>query len=268
MNVVNAPFFKFHSRRFIAVVKDIPLLYMALLLVMLAGGGTALFVFMETAKGAWLTGDGMVFILLLFHLRRDDYHFVHLVAERPRQVFAAGYALLSLPVVLLEVARGFFPVAAAVMAGCAAVGCIKQPRRRSKSFPVPRLVPVEVFEIRTGFRRHGLVLLMFYLGAYAALLLPYLSFVLLWFCLCFMLESFNCCEPAALLRSRELAPRRFLQRKISANLRFSALLIAPVCIACTYAKAEFPMLKAELQTLVEQRSTHLISELLAGHGEN
>jgi hypothetical protein len=148
-------------------------------------------------------------------------------------VFAADYVLLSLPVLLLETVRGFFPVAPAIVAGCVLVGRIKQPRIRAKYFRVPRLIPVEAFEIRAGFRRYGGMLLIFYILAYAALWLPYVSFVMLWFCVLFLSNFLKDCEPAALLCSRELDARRFLRRKLRVNLLFVALSVAPVCLPYT-----------------------------------
>jgi hypothetical protein len=155
------------------------------------------------------------------------------VEERPWRVFAADYVLLSLPVLLLEIVRGFLPVALAVIAGCVLVGRIKQPHIQAKHFPIPRLIPVEVFEIRAGFRRYGGMLLLFYTVAYAALWLPYVSFVMLWFCVLFLLDFFNNCEPVILLCSRELAVRRFLRWKLSVNLLFFGLSVTPVCLLYT-----------------------------------
>ncbi|MDR1525695.1 MAG: hypothetical protein LBS79_10670, partial [Tannerella sp.] len=113
---MNIDFVKFRLRRFVSVMKDIPLFYMAIIIVMMIVGGFGLFTVTDTVKGGLIAGGGWIFILLCVHFRRKDYHFVCLVEERPWRVFAADYVLLSLPVLLLEIVRGFLPVALAVIA--------------------------------------------------------------------------------------------------------------------------------------------------------
>jgi hypothetical protein len=230
MKTVNAEFIKFRLRRFASVARDIPLLYMAVIILLLVAGGFVLFAFTDTVEGGWITGGGWLFVLLCVHFRRRDCHFVCLVDERPWRVFAVDYVLLSLPVLLMEIFRGFLPVALVIVAGCVLVGRIRQPRIRARHFPVPRLIPVEAFEIRTGFRRYGGMFLAFYVIAYAALWLPYVSFVALWFCVLILSDLLKDCEPVVLLCSRELAARRFLRRKLIVHLRFLALSMAPVCL--------------------------------------
>ncbi|MDR1223782.1 MAG: hypothetical protein LBL07_13035 [Tannerella sp.] len=230
MNVVNTDFIKFRLRRFVSAVKDIPPLYMVIIVILLAAGGFALFAFTDTEKGGLIAGGCWVFILLYIHFRRKDYHFVYLVEERPWRVFAVDYLLLSLPILLMEILQGFLPIALAIVAGCVLVGRIRQPHIRARHFPVPRLIPVEAFEIRAGFRRYGGLFSVFYVIAYAALWLPYVSFAALWFCVLFLSDFLKDCEPVALLCSRELAVRRFLRRKLFVNLRLLALSTAPVCL--------------------------------------
>ena len=103
-------------------------------------------------------------------------------------------------------------------------------------FPVPRFIPAEAFEVRSGLRKYGGWALFFYAGAFAGLLLPYVSFVSLWFLAIFWVEFFRDCEPEVVLCSRELPFVRFICRKTARNLCLYALVTAPVCLLYTIVR--------------------------------
>jgi hypothetical protein len=153
-----------------------------------------------------------------------------LAEASPWRVFCVDYWLVSAPVLLLETVRGHWFIALGIMLGCAGISVAGQVRREAKGFPVPRLIPAEAFELRTGFRRYGGVVLVFYAGAWMGLWLPYLSLALLWFVVLFLTEFFKDCEPEALLCSPELPAERFIGRKLWVNLRLFARAVAPVCL--------------------------------------
>ncbi|MDR1557159.1 MAG: hypothetical protein LBS88_09030 [Tannerellaceae bacterium] len=231
---INTFFLRFRFRQAGKFLREIPLLYLLALLVLSAVAGSALYAFMERRAGAWAVAAGLLLLLSLLHLRRKDYHFVCLAEAAAWQVFGLDYLLLSLPVLILEAVQGHGFMVPIIVLGCMGIGWIKQPYyQTARGFPVPRFIPAEAFEVRTGFRRLGGWLLVFYLGAFVGLLLPYVSFVLLWFFMLFWTEFFRDCEPELMLCSRELPARRFIYTKLAVNLRLFAIAAAPVCLLYT-----------------------------------
>jgi hypothetical protein len=232
----NTSFLRFRIRQSWKFVKDIPFPYLVVLLVVAAVAGRVLYAFMEYSSEAWMVGGGLLLLLLLFHLRRKDYHFVCLAEASAWRVFCMDYLLLSLPVLILEAVRGRGQgfIVPAIIFGCVGISLIKQPYyRRTRGFPVPRFIPSEAFEIRSGFRRYGGWLLLFYAGAWVGLLFRYVSFVSLWFLTIFLAEFFRDCEPEVVLCSREYPVKRFISGKIATNSGLYAILIAPVCLLYT-----------------------------------
>ncbi|MDR1880117.1 MAG: hypothetical protein LBQ78_04225 [Tannerellaceae bacterium] len=231
---IPAAFIRFRFRQAGKFVKEMPLPYLVLLLGILAAAGMAGYSFMEGRTGGAVVGAGTLLLLLPIHLKRKDFHFIQLAVASPWMVFCVDYWLLSCPVMALETVRGHWAVALALLLGCAGVSLIRQPYgRRAKGFPVPRLIPAEAFEIRTGLRRDGWVLLVFYAGAFVGLLLPYLSFAMLWVYTVALSGCFRDGEPVAVLCSRERPAGRFIGRKLGVNLRLFALSVAPVCLLYT-----------------------------------
>jgi hypothetical protein len=168
------------------------------------------------------------------HLRRKDYHFIRMVDERAWQVFFVDYLLFSIPFLLLLLWRGYGFVVVGVVAGYAGVALLKQPfRQTAKGFPVPAFIPYRAFELRILVRRYGGLLVVLYLCAFAGLLLPYISFAFLWFCIAFMFEGFRDCESRAMLNAYEMSLKRFLHYKTRLTLGLYCIAAMPVCLIYT-----------------------------------
>ncbi len=211
-------------------MREIPPLYLLILAVMLAALGAGLYTLAAKAPGGWGITVGLLLLLLLLHTRRRDYRFLFHIEERPGRVFAVEYLLLALPVSVIECVQGQWLAAIALVVGCGGIALIGQPvQTTGKGVPVPRWIPVELFEIRSGFRQSGIVMIVLYVVAYAGLLVPYLPLAFLFFYTCCYGGFYGLSEPVSILCARELPTGTFLHRKLWVNGAAYFLTLLPVC---------------------------------------
>ena len=229
-NIINTRFLRFRLRRIRNVALGIPLPYMPVVLALVGLGFIALWSIMQSGWGSLIVGAFFAMILLGYHAQRKDYRMVCLAAHNPWPVFAADYLMPAIPLSAIAALRGHWATAAGVVVAAVLIGMIKPARKKVAGFPVPRFIPVEAYEIRSGIRRNGGWILGLYVLACATVWLPFVPLFFLWFNLFVMADFYRDSESTAILCSAEQSAARLLRRK----LRFAAtcwlLTIAPVCI--------------------------------------
>lgn len=227
----NKAFLKFRFLQAGKIVREIPVPYLLMLVIMCVFLVCGLYTFMDSQSRAAMVGGVFLLLIGILHIRRGDYHFIELVEERPERLFCVDYCLLSMPVLTLEIVRGYYLVALGIGLGCLLVSFKKQPIHRVKNgIQAPRFIPKEAFECRAAIRKQGIWLLLFYGSAYLGVLFPYVSLALLWLFTCMLAECFVYAEPTTMLCLQELPASRFLHRKLSLYIRLYTLAIAPVCL--------------------------------------
>ena len=234
---MNSAFLRFRLRQFEKFIREIPVIYLILLTVILLIAGIALFEFSKEPKGGLTTVAVLLALLSLLQLRRKDYHFILHAEEKAWKVFCVDYLLLSLPVILILLLHFYWYSALIIPLGCVGISFIKQPFHRTKQgVSVPKWLPAEAFEIRSGIRQHGGLLLVLYISAWIGLFLPFASLASLWFLTVFISEMFRYSESQQILFTTELPARRFLNRKLFLNLRLILYAIVPLCVVyvCLY----------------------------------
>lgn len=228
---MNSAFLRFRLRQFGKFVREVPVIYMVILTGILLIAGIALFEFTKELKGSLIVAAILLGLLVVLHLRRRDYHFVFLAEEKPWKVFGMDYLLLSLPVMVVLLLHFYWYISLGVMVGCIGIGCIKQPiHRTNKGITPPRWIPAAAFEIRSGIRQHGSILLFLYASAWIGLLLPYASLASLWFFTVFFSDMYRYSEPEQILFIEERTARSFLCWKIGLNLKLFLCATGPVCL--------------------------------------
>jgi hypothetical protein len=228
---INLRFLKFRTIQTRKFLKDIPFPYLILLLLIAATALYAINALLRHPAGAPIYATLLIVTVAACHRHRRDYHFIHLIDERPARVFLTDYLLFTLPLLLPLLYHGQAIAVAAVAAACAVISRIKQPYRKTpKGFPVPPIIPAKAFEVRTLIRRKGWLLLAFHLAACAALPLPIVSFIPLWLSLTLLYEELRQCEPIALLNICESPPKPFLHKKLRSIVGIYTLSAAPVCL--------------------------------------
>lgn len=228
---MNIAFLKFRIRQMVGFIKEVPVVYMILLLLILGSAMVAIFSFMGKQTGAVVIGGGLLLLLLIIHLRRKDYHFICLIETSPWRVFGVDYLLIASPFILIGICQKAWLVTLGILLGCLLISLVRQPASSTaKGLPVPRFIPWELFEIRTGFRRNGGWVVFLLAGALAGLPLPYVSFAFLWFYTLLIAENYRICESKAILCSGELPVGSFLWRRIRKNISLYVITIFPVCL--------------------------------------
>lgn len=99
-----------------------------------------------------------------------------------------------------------------------------------REVPVVYMIPAAAFEIRSGIRRHGSILLFLYASAWIGLLLPYASLASLWFFTVFFSDMYRYSEPEQILFIEERPARSFLFWKLRLNMKLFLCAIGPVCL--------------------------------------
>ncbi len=228
---MNTAILTYRFRQLWKIIREIPPLYLLILAIMLVALVAGLYAFAAQSKGGWVITAGFLFLLALLHTRRKDYRFLFHVEQKPWRVFAAEYLLLALPVLLVEWIQGRWGASVVLAAGCVATGFIRRPAQAGgKHIPVPSLIPVELFEIRSAFRQYGVMVVVVYVAAYAGLFVPYLSLAFLFIYTCCYGGCYHLSEPVSLLCARELPAGAFLHRKLWINSRAYMLTLLPACV--------------------------------------
>nr|WP_129730705.1 hypothetical protein [Parabacteroides goldsteinii] len=228
---MNSAFLRFRLRQFEKFIREIPVIYLIILTGILLIAGIALFELSKEPKGALIITAVLLALLSLLQLRRKDYHFILHAEEKAWKVFGMDYLLLSLPVIFILLLHFYWYIAFIIPIGCIGISFIKQPFHRTKQgISVPGWLPAEAFEIRSGIRQYGGLLLVLYISAWIGLLLPFASLASLWFLTVFISEMFRYSESQQILFTMEKPARRFLHRKLLLNLRLPLYAIVPVCV--------------------------------------
>jgi hypothetical protein len=216
-----------------------PLLYMPVALALLALAILALWSVMKSGSGCLIVAAFFAMLLLGYHIQRKDYRMICIAAHSPWPIFATDYLLVAIPLATIAVLHRHWLAAAAMIATAVLTGMIKPPRRRIVGFPVPAYIPIEAFEIRSGIRRSGGMMLAFYALAWATVWAPIAPLLFLWLCLFIMADFYRDGESTAILCSSERDAVRLLGRKLKIAAIFWSLAIAPVCIASAVINPQF-----------------------------
>ncbi|WP_455640897.1 hypothetical protein [Parabacteroides sp.] len=228
---MNSAFLYFRFRQAGKFVREIPVIYLLIITGILGIAVIALYQFTKELKGNIITGSVLLALLSLLQLRRKDYHFILLAEEKPWKVFSMDYLLLSLPFLIILLLHSYGYISLGILLGCLGISFIKQPVHRAKrGITPPDWIPPEAFEIRSGIRQYGGLLLILYISAWIGLFLPYASLASLWFLTVFISDMFRYSEPLPILFVTERPAGSFLRRKLVVNLKLLLCAIAPVCL--------------------------------------
>lgn len=213
------------------IIREIPLLYLLLILGMLGFAGIYLFSAIKDRNAAIIISLLFLFLIFLVQDRRRDYRFMHIIAEYPVKVFCLEYLLLSIPLLFVLSIHGHWIIAGSVFSGIVLIALKRQGNYHVKSgFTLPGFVPYSLFEIRCGARRYGLFLFVLYLIAWGTLPFPYVSLAVFWLLTLSLADLFGTSEPVNILCTPELPPAKFLHRKLKINLLAFLCVITPLCL--------------------------------------
>lgn len=235
MYQLNNAIFRFRFMQLGITIREIPIVYHIIIAGLLFFFGWALFRLMSSETASLIIACVFLFSIFMIHANRNDYRFIFLIEEHPWRIFTLEYILLSIPFLLAAGIYGQLWPILLIIIGCILVGCQNRRIHRAKFyFPIPRILPFQAFEYRTGIRRYGLLLVLFYVLALAGLFFPYASLAILWVIILSLTDFFRISEPLNILCVDELSPLKFLYRKLRLNVGLYIVISFPLCLAYAF----------------------------------
>jgi uncharacterized membrane protein YhdT len=166
------------------------------------------------------------------HFKRADKRFLQLCFEQANRIYWFEYGLIALPILFILLFHGCFIPALGLIVVTAIIPTLPIPKMRSVSnnWGV-QLIPDEVFEWKSGFRKYlpiiiGIWLLGLILSFHIAAV-P-LSIFVLGIIISGFYESFECIQ---ILLAEELSARKFLRKKMLRTCSTFLAMVAPLIIA-------------------------------------
>lgn len=228
---MNKAILRFRFRQLWKIIREIPIVYLLLLLIF-----TGIFIVVIYRLATTATGTISISIFLLLglyalHIKRRDYRFICLIEEKPWRIFCIEYLLLSLFFIVIVILQGYYWMGIAIISGCMAIPFVKQQISRiSSGLTPPSFITYDAFELRAGFRQYGILLIILYIVSWGGLFFPYVSLGALWLFTLIWMDFFRTSEPLHILCAKELPSGQFLHSKIRLYIRLYVIAILPVYI--------------------------------------
>jgi len=173
---MNRAILPFRFKQLWKILKEIPLLYMILIIGMLAFASTYLYSALQKKTTAEIVSLIFLFLIFILHARRKDYHFMSIIEDQPRKVFCMEYLVISLPLLAVLLIHQHWLLALGLLMITPLIGLMKQrTATEGNSIRIPKFIPYSLFEVRSGLRQYGLIFLILYIAAWATLPFPYVS---------------------------------------------------------------------------------------------
>jgi len=232
---MNKTIIRFRFRQLWKIIREIPLVYLLLLIIFT--GVSAIIIYRLAGTPAGAIGISLFLLLGLYALQkgRRDFHFISLIEEKPWRVFSIEYLLFSFPFMVILAWQGFYWMCLAIIAGCLSISFMPQKVHRIRSgITPPSFITYDAFELRGGIRQYGGFLLILYVGCWCGLFYPFVSFAFLWLFTLSWVESFRISESLQILCAKEYTSRRFIHWKIILYIRLYVIAALPVCVVYAF----------------------------------
>lgn len=181
------------------------------------------------------------------HLVRSDHRFLNILSPHPWKIYLKEYFALLLPFFLLFLFHQYWSlflftiIELLLFIGIVSLVPVRSNSARTFAFVPIRfttLIPVPGFEWRSGYRRWGLQVLLFYLLAIGLSFLPFASLFILAF-MTFVISGFYTNgESLAILNADPLEPAIFLKKKILRHSKFTSFVLLPALIIYLFQHPE------------------------------
>lgn len=186
------------------------------------------------AKGAaaWALPALALLIAIPTHRSRSDWRFVKTFAPNYQLVFGLEYSVIALLVTVPLLATGEIWPFLATHLLLFGVGFLPSAKtERANLHFIGRWVPSDNFEWIGGLRKQFFLFAAFYIGAFALLVYPYLTWLAVWFLLGITSSFYENGEPLHLLMLHNGDSKSFLSRKIKSHLKIWGFMTLPILLA-------------------------------------
>lgn len=168
------------------------------------------------------------FILINIHHNRKDLPFLVHHIEKYKTILRVEYVAILLPFIITSLPGGYtyfwmIPFFTAIALP------YYRPFQRPGSWSASLgFLPLSLFEWRSGFRKIYGPAILLYFGAWAGVMVPYLSILLLWLLTTVCLSFYDFNESISILTDKGGSAKYFLHQKIKLHLQWVLIFFLPI----------------------------------------
>lgn len=188
---------------------------------------------MADKNNTYFIASLLLLLILIIHLSRKDKNFLKINIHRFRTVYSIEYLILSIHLIICLLAYGYWLVLLWVIAGIFLISVIDWnigAQRRKFNVKIPKLIPADMYEWKTGMRKYFTVLLIIYVSgvclSYFVAAIP-VATALIGFT---VMDFFTANESWQILLSFEKSPGKLLFHKINRHALLYAVFNLPLVI--------------------------------------
>ncbi len=196
-------------------------------------------VYQKNLDAFLLIGFLFLFCLSLQASRKDKF-FLYNHIDNPHLEIFAEYFILTFPFTILSLFTSnwycFF-----IFITCLCILPFLKFTLKQKTYfrKISLIIPVQNFELISGFRKSFLFLVPFYVLAICFSWFRILPLFLLWFISLAIVSFFNECEPLHILKEGNTFSNKFLKQKLYRNSKFVLIFYSPIVFVNTIYNFDF-----------------------------
>jgi hypothetical protein len=168
-------------------------------------------------------------IVISIHSQRKDTIFIKQKLERSHLNIFFEYFIFSLPFTigsLLQPHSIFY--FAIYTVGLYIISLLNFPEKKLKYGFIKKIIPLSIYEWRSGLRRSHNLAILFYLMALCGIGIKFLPHFFLWITSIGLISFYDENEPIEILTSQEQNANSFLNNKLKKHVGFMLALYAPI----------------------------------------
>lgn len=205
--------------------------YSLILLIIVGLFGFLLYHGVQTKIHSFYLAALLIVTVYAIHSTRNDLTFIKQQLWNPYFLLTSEYILLTLPVIILLLVKGFFPSVCIIIAGCLLVALTVPGNSTTLLFPkLARWIPPGMFEWWSGIRNSKGIAAVFIIGLYATCFLKFFPLIFLWLFTITVAGFYQFGEPLTLLYLHENAKQLLRSKIISSLSLYLKITIIPILV--------------------------------------
>lgn len=171
------------------------------------------------------------YIIWMIHRRRNDYHFLIPVVQRPQKLFLTEYLIFTLPVTLLLISKALYlhTLVLFILAVAISYAVPVQVANSSRTLTL-KVIPSGMFEWQSGIRKNLVAVVLFYLPGIAGFYNPGFPAISGLMLTLVFISFYSEYEPRSMLCANISGPGRFLVKKVVIHAGCFALILLPILL--------------------------------------
>jgi hypothetical protein len=168
--------------------------------------------------------------ILGIHSSREDVYFLKSHFEYYKKMMTLEYLLLISPILILSAIHLNYTVFIAAVGAAILAPYYHYKKEFRAGNPITNLLPIELFEWKSGLRKIYFAPVLFYILSYVGTVIPYLPMVLLFFCSTSVASFYDDNESVDLLTRFGDSGKNIFNTKSKIHMKYLLLLYLPVMV--------------------------------------